>query len=390
MLERMRFLASALSFTALLAIGCGSSAADDVAPTEDGGAGGDAIATGDGNADSTADTSDGANDSSMDDAFDAGPPAVRFVGRFDTSDAAGPKFEWSGSQIIARFSGTGVRVKLQAGSNVQLAVIIDGGTPTVLKPMSGTTTYTLASGLAAGTHEVTLWRRSEAFFGEAQFLGFEFDGGMLLPPSPPPAHKIEIIGDSITCGYGNEGAGPSCMFTADTENNYLAYDGVAARQLGADLVAPCWSGIGMYRNYDGATTGTMPEKYPLTEPTLSKPWDFTKWIPDVVVINLGTNDFAKGDPGMAYQTAYLAFVRDLRKHYPSAWIFAVEPVDGSAKYIDAVISTLAGEGDKKITSFVFAPRDAADGWGCDYHPSVATDAKMGKQLADAIKAKVGW
>jgi hypothetical protein len=51
-----------------------------------------------------------------------------------------------------------------------------------------------------------LWRRTEANnYAPSQFFGLDFGGGTLLP-MPAPAHKIEVIGDSITCGYGNEGA----------------------------------------------------------------------------------------------------------------------------------------------------------------------------------------
>src|SRR4029079_14676660 len=48
-------------------------------------------------------------------------------------------------------------------------------------------------------------------------------------------------------------------------------------------------------------------------------WDFAKWQPHAVVINLGTNDAStSGDPGTPYETAYLGFVRTLRQKYPDA------------------------------------------------------------------------
>src|SRR4051812_18928582 len=48
-------------------------------------------------------------DATVDAEVDAGPPVVRFVGRFDMTPAAGPKVAWPGAQIIARFSGTEVK-----------------------------------------------------------------------------------------------------------------------------------------------------------------------------------------------------------------------------------------------------------------------------------------
>ncbi len=330
-------------------------------------------------------------------AVDAGPPGVRFVGRFDTSDAAGPRFAWSGSAMLARFTGTGIKVRFGGQAN-QFAVVIDGAAPKTIKTMSGTATYTLASGLAAGEHSVLVHRRTEAFFGEAQFLGFEIDGGALLPPPPARARRLEIIGDSITCGYGNEGPDQYCKFTADTENHYLTYGALAARTFDADLHTQSWSGIGMYRNYGGETTGTMPERWGRTLPErTTSTWDTSKYVPDAVIINLGTNDFAKGDPGKPFETAYLTFVRRVRKAYPSAWIFpSVGPMlsggslTSARGYLGNVVKTLESEGDTKVSVLEFATQAAADGYGCDWHPSLATNAKMAKVVEAALKSKLGW
>ena len=99
----------------------------------------------------------------------------------------------------------------------------------------------LASGLPAGEHLVELYRRTEANQGESQFLGFDFGEGALLAPPPRAERRIELVGDSITAGYGNEGADMSCPFSPDTENHYLTYGALAARQLGAEAstVAEC-------------------------------------------------------------------------------------------------------------------------------------------------------
>lgn len=356
----------------------GDETADTATPV-DTGSPEDSASPGDSSADSTM-----AGDTSM--PVDAGPPAVRLVGRFTDKN----EFQWTGSHVIARFEGTGARIKLNAGTDEQFQIVVDGKTTEVLKPSGGSKTYSVASGLTAGTHEVIVWRRTEAFFGVATYEGFEFDG-MLLPAAPAPTRKIEMVGDSITCGYGDEGAGPSCPFTSDTENHYLTYGAIASRNVNADLVATCWSGIGMYRDYGAGTTDQMPVRYLRTLPgTSTSAWDFSKYVPDAVVINLGTNDFAKGDPGMPYQTAYLSFVRTVRMKYPSAYVLAIVPVAGAKKYIDAVVSTLNGEGDKKIGTLAFSAPVAADGWGCDYHPSLPTHAKMGAELTAALKTKLGW
>src|SRR5689334_12639843 len=36
---------------------------------------------------------------------------IRFIGRFDTTNAEGPRFSWAGSAIVTRFSGTSLGVR---------------------------------------------------------------------------------------------------------------------------------------------------------------------------------------------------------------------------------------------------------------------------------------
>ena len=331
-----------------------------------------------------------ASDAVMDAGVDAGEPAVRFVGRIDRTDSAGPRFGWSGSGIVARFHGTSVSVSLRDPGNY-FHVLVDGTAQPTLQAMSGTTAYPLANGLADADHVVEIWRRTEACNNATQFLGFDFGaGGTLLPPPPAPTRRIELIGDSISCGYGDEGTSSACHFMLDTENHYLAYGSIAARMLGAELHTIAWSGYGMYRGYNGATTETVPSVYDRALPTVdTSNWDFTSWTPDAVVINLGTNDWAQGDPGTAYTDAYVAFVQRLRTHYPNAFILAsIGPTHAPGARIDAALTQLRNAGDTRLgyLEYDMPPNE----WGCDYHPNLVAQAAMGAQLAASLRTSLGW
>jgi lysophospholipase L1-like esterase len=326
---------------------------------------------------------------------------VRLQGRFDLADSTRPSFGWSGSAIIARFQGTGATLRVDGSPN-QFAVVVDGAVSSqVLKVISGTTQYTLATGLASGAHDMVVWRRTEGNQGENRFLGLEVIGGQLQAPPAPADRRIEIYGDSITAGYGMDGAGPNCSFSADTENSYLAYGAVTARELDVDLHTVAWSGIGMYRNYGvtGASSDAMPSVYARTLPTQSSSvWDFNAWQPHAVVINLGTNDAStNGDPGTPYETAYLTLVRSLRQKYPNTFfVLTIGPMlDGSSLtaikgHLQTVISTRSSEGDTKMSFLEFPVQVAADGYGCDWHPSPTTNAKMAKLLTAELKTRLGW
>jgi lysophospholipase L1-like esterase len=336
-----------------------------------------------------------------------GPLAlVHFIGRFDMSDPAGPMFAWPGTEIAASFTGTGLDVMLSdAGANF-FSVVIDGGPPSVLSTSSTTTMYTLASNLAAtGTHTVTLTKKTESYFGVVQYLGFSPQGGALVEsPEPFFSRIIEYVGDSISCGYGVLGVGPSCAETSAVEDETVAYDALTAAQLSAQQIVIAYSGIGMYRSNDGSTADQMPVLYTRTladDP--SSVWAFPPPAPNVVVINLGTSDFTpppdggSDDPGTDFQTTYTAFVQQVRTLYPSAGIICalspllVDPDRSTARtYIQNVVAQLNGGGDQRVVFLEFAQQLSSDGYGCDYHPSQTTHQKMAAVLVPEVRTLAGW
>ena len=330
---------------------------------------------------------------------DAGSPAVRWIGRFELDDA-GPEAEWTASAMEARFAGSSVSANLGGTGNF-FEVVVDGVVQSVLETDGGTT-YPLASGLSNAAHDVVVFRRDEPGDGPATFAGFDLgDAGVLLPPSAP-VHRIEVIGDSITCGYGDECDNASENFTPATENGYLAYGPLTARALGADVHVVAWSGKGMYVNLDGTMTETVPILWERTIPTdPTSTWNPSFWIPDAVVINLGTNDYGTGtDPSAGFESTYLAFVTHLKSVYPNVYVFAcVGPMLADPDYTDAktaitnVIAALSEGGDPRMQLVEFPTEDCGtDGsnCGCAYHPKLAEHQTMATILEGAMHAALGW
>jgi lysophospholipase L1-like esterase len=325
-----------------------------------------------------------------------GVPGVRIVGRTATG-TMGPRFSWPGVSIVARFSGTQASIQLSDASNTnRYEVIVDGTRRSTLVTVAGQSTYPLVSGLANTTHDLVVWRRTEAYYNPTEFValtGFSA-GGALLPPPPAPDRRIEIVGDSISAGYGIEGT-PTCSGSQTNENNYLAYGSVAARALGADLYTIAWSGIGMWRNYNeaGPSADAMPARYDRTigadAASTANTWDFSKYQPHIVVINLSSNDYStRGDPGQPYVTAFTTFVRHVRSVYPNAYIMCLIQWNGSATNINSVVNTIRTGGDTRIESFDI--NVSAGGDGCEGHPNVAKAQAMGDRLATEIRRVLGW
>jgi carbohydrate esterase-like protein/GDSL-like lipase/acylhydrolase family protein len=325
---------------------------------------------------------------------------VHFLGRFDLSDPQVPAFSWPGTTIVTRFSGTGLDVNLHDDGHNFFAVSIDGAAPTVLPTDGAKDTYSLAQGLPDGAHDAVLSRRTESFQGIVHFHGFTPTGGKALIPTPAPfLRRIELIGDSITCGYGNDGVGPNCGFTPATENAWLSYGSVAARALKAEARLIAYSGKGVYRDGVGNTKDQMGELYGRTSADIpGSTWDFSAWTADVVVVNLGTNDFGPGDPGQPYVDAYTALVKQIRGHYPKAHILCAvgsmmvgQGLTQATSYTKSVVSAANAGGDPRVSFVDLGVQDGnADGYGCDWHPSAQTDQLMADKLAAAIKAVAGW
>lgn len=315
----------------------------------------------------------------------------RYIGRFDTR-AGAPRFAWPGSAVEVAFEGTEIAVTLTDPGTNWFEVIVDGehsrfGTE------DGTHTYELATGLEPGRHELLLYRRTEPVWGVTRLEGFELSGGTYLPPPPAPERRLALIGDSISAGYGNEGAGPYCDFTPETENHYLTYGAIAARELGAELHTTAWSGIGMFRNYEGTFENTMPDRFPRALPEdPDSVWDFSAFQPHAVLVNLGTNDFAAGDPGPGYREAYEEFVEDLRAHYPNARLYLIltNGFWAAEDDLNDIVAVRADAGDDGVAVLKVEGSRVDEGYGCQWHPSLETHARMAEVVVDALRRDLGW
>ncbi len=333
---------------------------------------------------------------------DAGTPSVRFVGRIDRTNAAGAKFAWPGTTVLARFTGSTIGVRL-SGPTAYFDVSIDGvAQPAPLVLIAGKTDYPLATGLSAGPHELSVYRRNEAGIagtGDTTFLGLILDpAGVLLAPSPPATRRIEIVGDSITTGYGDQSVNGACPNVLAAQDHDVAFGADAARALGADLITIAWTAKGMYRNNGGDMTDTMPILYGRTLPDqTTDTWDFTSWIPDAVVIYLGNNDFGRGDPGQPYVTAYEAFIARVRSHYPNALIvctigpnLADPKLSQERAYVKAIVAATVAAGNNKIDFLEMPQPTAAEGTGCGGHPLASTHKRMGDALVAELKTRLAW
>ena len=322
-------------------------------------------------------------------------PLPRFVGRIE-----GGKVAWSGSSVEARFAGSGIAMRLRVGpgpaaradESPLYSVAVDDELPRLLPVTPGEDRYVLGERLnPARPHTVVVTRETEAFAGTHEMIGFELvPGGELLalPKEREARREIEIIGDSITCGYGILGSDATCKFSFATERWSDTYGALAGRALDVDVATVCWSGRGVYRNYDEPDAPTMPQ--------LWKPVRAPRKMPSAIVVHLGTNDVlaprARFDP-KAFEDAYVSFLDRIRDAYPKPPIFvAVSPMlEGTNRALataslERIVARRRSDGDARLETVVFEEQGTRV--GCDSHPDREMHRVMAKQLEAALRGKL--
>lgn len=315
---------------------------------------------------------------------------VRVVGRHDRVGPTRVRYGWPGTGLHVRFHGTALWLLMDDHAWFH-EVRVDADAPTRLATQPGPRRYMVVEGLPEGEHTVVVRRRTEGHLGPTDVIDVETDGRLL--PAPAPELRMEVLGDSITAGYGNEGSNRFCKFSPKTENHLRSYAGLAAAAVGAELSAIAWSGKGITRNYGGDTKEpTLPAIYERSVPT--EPG--SRWVDpapaDVVVVNLGTNDFSsEADPtAEEFVAAYVAMLEAVRARHPDAPILCtVAPLlrdDERAvveTYIEQALALRRHAGDVDVRRI--ALHEEPQGWGCDWHPSAATHAAMAERLIPALE-----
>lgn len=323
------------------------------------------------------------------------------------------KLTWPATGIAFTFTGTSASVPITAISGTNAIVVIVDGVATAVDNVSGTSIST--GKLSQGVHSVEIRKKSEASFGSIT-IGNPTTSGSFCS-AVQPTKRIEIIGDSITVGYGVSGTYP-CVNSAALEDATLTYGALTAKNISADYSIVAWSGKGVLRNYvtadgdDGQPT--VPGLWTRYDADgADNTYDFKTPV-DIVVVNLGTNDFgftsyyANGTAYQArplldmkdYTNALVKFGKQIQAKYAKAELFITTspligdyypPEDPAQKtnQLAAVKSAVSQLGSKAHVVDFPSQDTSNNNIGCDYHPSKLTQQQDAVILTKAIKAVTG-
>ena len=328
---------------------------------------------------------------------------LTYMGRIEMYEGF-PRFVFAGTSVTVRFKGTDISCTIRNHrfyNKMELGAVIDGKVTKVpFDHKEEDITLTLAEGLENTEHEVTLYKRQDAthYF---EFKGFELDDcAELLPAKPLPKRRIECFGDSVSAGAVVEAI--DCVGQNDPEghdgtfdNAWYSYASITARNLGAQLHDTAQGGIaifdntGWYHAPDFIGMETAYDKvcyFPEAEGGYTK-WDFSKYIPHVVLFAVGQNDQhneAEGDPDIndpefreRWKSAYKKIVLDLRAKYPKAlFVLLLTVLCHDSAWDDAVEEITRELDDPKITHFMFT----RTGKATPGHPRIPEQYEMAEEL----------
>ena len=250
----------------------------------------------------------------------------------------------------------------------------------------GRTVLTVAQDLTAGKHTIKIHKgtdnKKEVFYIHSVTYTGTLEKAVLA------TRRIEFLGDSITAGSG--------VFFEDCGYGYtqswFVYANMVSDAFGAEHYSVANGGWRFHSTFNPQSSiATIYDDVSMHDASLGA-YDFS-WKPDVVVINLGTNDAIgyrsnKTDYTEESFKENIKIMLDLvREKNPDAqivWVYGTmltECKDWIQKGVEAYMAT-----DSKV-HYVYA-RGNTDGRGD--HPDFPGHTKVAKTLTEALSEIMGW
>jgi len=333
---------------------------------------------------------------------------IRYMGRIDKSNPESYLFIYAASSICFDFYGNTLYIRvrnLRSYFKNYIGFMIDGVMKKIeITDMTEDTDILLLEETEAKKHHVEIWKCQDAchyFRLEGLFIGAK-DRLLELPEAP--LRRIEVYGDSVSCGEVSEAVW--CAGSADPKNegeysnSYYSYAWILARKLGASLHDVSQGGIALFDktgyfcgpDYVGVESTYDKLAY---HPYLDKvtKWDFSQYIPHVVIFAFGQNDanpdnyMPKDDPeslkkAEIWKKAYEKLIRELMGKYPNATFILTTTILNHDKAWDEAIEEIKNRiADGRVHHFLYSN----NGCGTPGHIRIPEAEKMAGELETFIK-----
>lgn len=340
-------------------------------------------------------------------------PNLYYHGRtFDIDKSVG--IDWSSSGVSFNVKATDVKMTFTANGSPWLQVFVDGERTNRIQITNGE--YEIATGLnPEKVTEIKVVNSSESNFNFAAISKISIKGELV--PIERKNYKIEVIGDSISAGQWMTAASNATQFNLEEEDSTLTYASLLADKFDADFTLLASSGAGVYVDSSGLKSGqfntdnnkpaniwadmyehavTARSARGVKRGIKSEDWDFTNDNPDLIIVNLGTNDASKAPKEAGTEldefnngitTAVDEFLTLLTTKHPNAkivWCYGI-----MNKTLTTVIKTAVENFAKTNSnvSFIELPAQStfSSTTGGGNHPNVETHSKLADYLYNKLR-----
>lgn len=309
---------------------------------------------------------------------------VRFEGELKLTATATAPLDADSLYLDKEPKERGEKEKEEKPADAYFTVYVDGVRSEIrfCFPEDETTTLTIAESDGTKTHHIRVVKQTEPQFALATLESISFTGYIDEKPQNKSLY-IEIIGDSITTGYGNiwisgDGAAEQALYQDATQ----AYPFLVGEALNADVSLVGCSGV-------GAVRGCRP--FPMT--TFYGARSYYRNIntaksgarkPDLVIVSLGTNDkYAPAENGGAvsdaeFMAGLLSFIDEVRQGNEGLPVVLVYG-QMTSRLNEVMPSVVAA------TDGVYAYKLSAAGGGGGGHPSADQHMAAKEELLAALR-----
>lgn len=309
-------------------------------------------------------------------------------GRHEYTDSGALALSWSASGFEMNFSAERVIIKFVPDycddQPCYIALELDGERRQKFAVSTGAEVVMLED-IPAGVHRLSVVKLSEGAF-PLKFETLELVGGdcSILPP-PEYSLRFEFLGDSITCGFGDIAEPTSPAFLTSEEDATRTYAYLTSRHFGAEIRVEAISGQGIVKNCNGDEGTRIPCFFERELVSSRAPHDFSEWVPQLVVINAGTNDNGGRVSDEDFADGADRFLSRIREVYPKAQIVWLYGMMG-LRYDKTLEKVVAEKNDPRIHYLRVEPVSAASGETGTYsHPNEKGQLRAARELIKLVE-----
>ena len=312
---------------------------------------------------------------------------IHVLGRYEKKDGAF-LFDNVASGVEFSFRGTSLslicktlprpRINKNYPMFTILSVMIDGKEPCRLMAEIHNEDFEeikVAEGLEEKDHHVLVMKTDDPLISTFALKGV---GAEELLPFENHQKKLLVYGDSITAGGDNAIiAGPSLDVVPGTGIGTYTYATLFSflSDMEISVLAQCGMPLANFTECPDAIN--MLEIYEDVSPQNKAKWDMGRFVPDLIMINLGTNDeLGKFFDYGKFVEVYEGFIRKIDAYYPNKpYLLVCGQMNKKPALVEAVFKVAEDMSKEGIKTLAYQSKKARRG-----HPNVFEHKELAEEL----------